>query len=240
MELFFSQNIREDVIILDKNESNHCLNVLRYSIGDNISIIDGKGKLYKGIIKNIVKKECYVTIKKIIKNLDFKDYYIHIAIAGIKNHDRLEWFVEKSVELGIDEISILNTSRTLRKHIRIERLHKISITALKQTLKTKLPKINPIIDFKKFIVNSNKEIQFICHLQNKIKKTIFDYKKEILNSKSSCILIGPEGDFDTDEIKLALKYNFNPLCLGKSRLRTETAGVIACHLLNLMNTSSIK
>ena len=235
MQLFFSTNIKNNVIILDKVETHHCMNVLRHSIGDDVSIVDGRGNFYKGSIFDLKNKVCFIKINETVFNFDKKTHYIHIAISPLKNHDRIEWFVEKAVEIGIDEISFIHCSRTVRKKIRINRLQRISETAIKQTIKATLPKINPLIHFNDFIENSNFNSQFICHLESKVRNDIYYYKKDVIKDKKSCILIGPEGDFDSQEIDLAIDRKFKPLSLGPSRLRTETAGIVACHLLNLIN-----
>tara|TARA_Y100000590_G_C15518732_1_gene938465 strand:- start:150 stop:869 length:720 start_codon:yes stop_codon:yes gene_type:complete len=237
MELFYSNTINKNIITLDSIESNHCLKVLRKSIGDLVNIVDGKGTLFKGVIISSTKKICKVDIKETFKDYDKKDYYIHIGISPLKNHQRIEWFIEKSVEIGIDEISFINCSRTIRKKINITRLYKTAISAMKQTLKAKLPKINQTLKINDFIKNNFDDNKFICHLEKDISKTIFDYKKEFKLNKSTCILIGPEGDFTMDEIKISKNNKFSFLSLGDSRLRTETAGIVACHLINIMNNS---
>ena len=234
MELFYSNTINKDVITLDYIESNHCLKVLRKSIGDPVSIVNGEGTLYKGKIISS-DKECKIKIEKIFNNYGKKDYYIHIGISPLKNNHRIEWFIEKSVEIGIDEISFIDCSRTIRKKINIDRLNKTAISAMKQTLKAKIPKINPISEITDFIKNNMNDNKFICHLEEDISRTIFDYKNNFKFKGTSCILIGPEGDFTPDEINFSNKNNFSYLSLGESRLRAETAGVIACHLLNIVN-----
>ena len=236
MDFFYSNIIKNNIIVLDSVESNHCLKVLRKSIGDIINVVDGKGTLFKcKIISN--NKNCKVEIKKIAKNYNKKNYYIHIGISPLKNHNRIEWFIEKSVEIGIDEISFIGCTRTIRKKINIDRLHRTAISAMKQTLKAKIPKINPILKLNQFIEKNSNDNKFICHLENNIVNSIFNYRKTFQSKSSSCILIGPEGDFTLDEINLSKKNNFSFLSLGDSRLRTETAGVVACHLLNIMNNS---
>ena len=131
--------------------------------------------------------------------------------------------------------SFINCSRTLRKKIKIDRLYRTAITALKQTLKAKLPIINQPIDINDFIKNCNNKNKFICHLENEDRKSLFSFKKDIKKHPNICILIGPEGDFTLDEIMFSEKYRFHPITLGDSRLRTETAGVVACHLINIIN-----
>ena len=227
---FYSNNISSDIIILDKVESNHCINVLRYFKGDNIYVVDGIGNLYSGEIINADKNKCYVLIKKVKKKYRNRDYYIHIAISPTKNHDRIDWFIEKAVEIGVDEISFITCERTYRKKIRIDRLHRIAITAMKQSLKAYAPKINNLVLFDYFINNNKDSIGYICHLEKGAKNKVFSHN--LIDSKSY-ILIGPEGDFSNNEIELAIKNDISPISLGESRLRTETAGIVACHLLNL-------
>ena len=235
MELFFSKNINNDIVILDRFESKHCIKVLRKKIGDKINIVNGKGVLYSGVIVSDNYNECHVKIVNKINNYDKKDYYVHIAISPIKNHNRLEWFIEKSVEIGIDEISFIACDRTLRNTIKMNRILNTSISAMKQTLKASLPRINNICTLDEFIKNNKESNKFICHLEYENKSDLFEFKDQFKSKKKSCILIGPEGDFTLDEIKKAELYDFVSINLGKNRLRTETAGIVACHLLNLIN-----
>ena len=209
MELFFSNHIIDDIIYLDSQESRHCTKVLRKSLGDKINIVDGLGNLYFGKMIYISKSECKVEIASVEKNYGKKNYYIHIAISPIKNHERLEWFVEKTIEIGVDEITFINCERTLRKNIKMERINRLAITAMKQTLKSKLPKINKIKKFSDFLKICNQNTKFICHLDNNDKKNLFHYKNSILKNKNSCILIGPEGDFSPNEILESKNFTFN-------------------------------
>ena len=234
MEFFFSENIDNNIITLDSMEFRHCIKVMRNNIGDFINIVDGKGTLYGVEIMLIDKGTCQVEIKNIIQNYCEKKYYIHIGISPIKNHDRLEWFVEKSIEIGVDEISFINCFRTLRKKVKINRLYKTAISALKQTLKAKLPIINEPIDIKDFVKGCNNRNNFICHLEKEKRQSLFSFKNDILKNSNTCILIGPEGDFTLDEIHLCENSGFHPISLGDSRLRTETAGIVSCNLLNMI------
>ena len=239
MQFFYSNNIIEDEelnkkILLDSVESNHCINVLRYQIGDKINVVDGLGNLYVGKIKDYKKKECFIDVLQVKNEFKKRNFNIHIAIAPTKNHDRIEWFVEKAVEIGVDQISFINCNRSLRKQIRMNRINKVAITAMKQTLKTYLPKISSYPNLEDFIKQNNTRVGFICHLEEGEKKTFFDYKS-IIKKQDTFVLIGPEGDFDEEEIKYAINSNIKPVTLGDSRLRTETAGIVACHLINLLN-----
>ena len=235
MEFFFSNNIQNQIITLDSVESRHCNKVMRHKIGDKISVVDGLGNLYVGDLIFSDKRKCQVRVAEMINNYNKRNHYTHVAISPIKNHDRLEWFVEKSIEIGIDEISFIKCLRTQRKSIKIDRLNKIAKTAMKQSLKAYLPKINDIVKIDDFIIKKKQSINFICHLEDGHKKDIFHYKKTVLKKQKTCFMIGPEGDFTLDEIKLCKNNNFNSITLGESRLRTETAGVVACHLGNLIN-----
>ncbi|MBI71885.1 MAG: 16S rRNA (uracil(1498)-N(3))-methyltransferase [Candidatus Marinimicrobia bacterium] len=236
MEFFYSDDIYNDIIKLNTYESKHCIRVLRKKEGQSLNVVDGKGTLYQGKLVSITKKNCHVRIDKIFENYSCRDYYIHIAISPVKNHDRIEWFVEKSIEIGVDEISFIKCERTHRKKIKLERLHRTALSAMKQTLKAKIPIINDIIDFDDFVNINNKSNMYICHLENEYRKDLFHYRKEISDNYKNCILIGPEGDFTSNEIKLSKKMNYHPITLGTSRLRTETAGIVSCSILNFLNT----
>jgi len=235
MELFFSNNIKDGIIFLDIVESRHCIKVLRKKVGDKVNVVDGLGSFYKGVIYIDNIKECQIKVLNKIENYDRKNNYIHIAISPIKNNNRIEWFIEKAIEIGVDEISFINCERTLRNNIKMERILKTAITAMKQTLKASLPIINDICSFDYFINHNRNSNQFICHLENDLKTNIFEFKEQIVKDKNSCILIGPEGDFTIEEIKKTSSLGFNSITLGESRLRTETAGLVACHLLNIIN-----
>ena len=184
MELFYSNNINKDgLIVLDNIESKHCIKVLRKSIGDKVNVVDGVGTLYKGVIELDNSKECHIKVLDSIKNYDKRNCYIHIAISPIKNNNRMEWFVEKSVEIGIDEISFIDCNRTLKPIIKIDRILKTAISAMKQTLKASLPKINNICSFDEFIQNNKESNKFICHLEDNNRSEIFKFKNQLHEKK---------------------------------------------------------
>ena len=236
MDFFFSNDINNQTIILDNYESRHCIKVMRHKVGDLIKIVDGLGNLYSGNLVSFNKNSCTIQINDKTENYKKRNQHIHIGISPIKNQDRLEWFIEKSVEIGIDEITLIDCDRTLRKKIKIDRLNKIAITAMKQSLKAYIPKINDVISVNDFIICNQNSSKFICHLDNDDRRDVFYYKDDIKKYKNVSILIGPEGDFSASEIELAVDNNFLCVTLGNSRLRTETAGIVACHLFNLMNS----
>ena len=236
MDFFFSNDIDNQIIILDNDESRHCIKVMRHKVGDLIKIVDGLGNLYSGNLVSFDRNSCTIQINDKTENYKKRNQHIHIGISPIKNQDRLEWFIEKSVEIGIDEITLIDCDRTLRKKIKIDRLNKIAITAMKQSLKAYIPKINDVISVNDFIMYNQNSSKFICHLDNDDRRDVFYYKDDIKKYKNVSILIGPEGDFSASEIELAVDNNFLCVTLGNSRLRTETAGIVACHLFNLMNS----
>lgn len=227
MLLFFQPNINQNHF-LDVEDSRHCVKVLRKTLKDIIHVVDGTGGLYECEITKANDKKCEFRIISTQKNFNQRDTYLHIAIAPTKNTDRLEWFIEKSVEIGIDEISLILTKHSERKQQKLERLEKIAVSAMKQSLKAYLPKINEPVPFDKFLKTVKQQQKFLAHLANDSKPLLSLLKPE----SSYCILIGPEGDFSNEEIQQAKQENFQWVTLGNARLRTETAGIVACTLSN--------
>lgn len=232
MNLFYQPLIPEGIYYLDAVESRHCTKVLRKKNGDRIQITDGKGFLYHATITNADAHQCTFNVQeKTAESL--RDYHIHIAISPIKNADRLEWFVEKAVELGVDEITLIECDHTEKAHVKSERLVKLAISAMKQSLKWTLPTISGPVNVSAFITNSTASSRFIAHVDPANPIHLIHIAPPYSHY---LILIGPEGDFSADELTLALKNGFQAVSLGTSRLRTETAGLAACHVLNLVNT----
>ncbi|HCC53194.1 MAG TPA: 16S rRNA (uracil(1498)-N(3))-methyltransferase [Porphyromonadaceae bacterium] len=217
---------------LPEEESQHCIRVLRLKEGDEITITDGKGHLYLAVLKEAHHKHCHIDITKKWKQEPLWDFYIHIAIAPTKNIDRIEWFVEKATEIGINEITCLRCRYSERREIKLQRLHKIAINAMKQSQKTILPKINEMIDFQDFITTDFEGVKLFGHCQENQKHLIKDIYKP---GQNALLLIGPEGDFSDKEINDASAAGFYPVSLGKSRLRTETAALVACHTIHVLN-----
>ncbi|HSZ25055.1 MAG TPA: 16S rRNA (uracil(1498)-N(3))-methyltransferase [Cytophagaceae bacterium] len=230
MKLFFHPNPTEDPL-LNEEESLHAIKVLRLKEKDPISIIDGKGHLYNAEISKANPKKCGFTIFNTIEEQKKRSYYIHIAVAPTKNIDRMEWLVEKAVEIGIDEISFLLCDRSERKNINLERIEKIAVSAMKQSMNLYLPILHEMIPFSEFAAMPQKEVGYIAHLAEGERKL---FKTEIAEKNSVLILIGPEGDFSKNEIQLALTHHYIPVSLGENRLRTETAALAACFTCHLM------
>ncbi|HEX8545761.1 MAG TPA: 16S rRNA (uracil(1498)-N(3))-methyltransferase [Cytophagaceae bacterium] len=230
MHLFYQPNIESEGI-LDENESSHAIKVLRLKVGDFISILDGKGKILKSVITKADFRKCEVSIKEETFTPPSL-FWNCIAIAPTKNADRTEWFVEKAVEIGVDEICFIKCDRSERKNVNLDRIRKVAISAMKQSLKSYMPKISELSSFPSFLKECNSDLKFVAHLGDGERK----YLQNCVNVNSSTtVLIGPEGDFTDAEIAKAFETGFVPVSLGQSRLRTETAGIVACHILNLVN-----
>ncbi|MDR2913540.1 MAG: 16S rRNA (uracil(1498)-N(3))-methyltransferase [Tannerella sp.] len=230
-QLFYAPDIAT-VPILPEEESQHCIRVLRLKEGDNITITDGKGFFYTATLENTHPKHCQVKITESLSQKPLWEYTIHIAVAPTKNMDRMEWFVEKATEIGINAITCLRCRHSERKEIKLQRLNKIAISAMKQSQKAILPQINEITDFNRFISQDFNGYKMIAHCAENSKQLI----KEIYTPESNVLfLIGPEGDFSNEEINAALSAGFSPVSLGKSRLRTETAALAACHTIHVLN-----
>lgn len=232
MHLFYTPDITGNQYSLPEEESKHCVKVLRLETGDKISLVDGKGGFYHCEILQANAKHCEVKCIEKIEAYGKRDFHIHIAIAPTKNIERIEWFLEKCTEIGIDEITPLLCDHSERKVIKEDRLEKVIISAMKQSLKAYLPKLNPLTEFSRFVKNNPSPLKCIAHCDEGNKKSLQEIYQP---GQDITILIGPEGDFSENEIKIAQENNFIPITLGESRLRTETAGIIACHSINFLN-----
>lgn len=232
MQLFYTPDIISDTYKLDKEESTHCVRVMRLKEGSQIHITDGRGNLYNARLISADVKECIAEIIETIPDYNKKNFHLHIAIAPTKNIDRFEWFLEKATEIGINEITPIICEHSERTVIKPDRLQKIIISAMKQSLKTYLPVLNEAVKFNDFLETTFEENKYIAHCEKNEKTALQIACKK---AQSALILIGPEGDFSLSEIKKAIENNYLPISLGNSRLRTETAGIVACHTFNLLN-----
>jgi 16S rRNA (uracil1498-N3)-methyltransferase len=233
MQLFYNSEIKsgDKTFTFDKEESKHIIKVLRKQEGHKIHITNGLGYLFISEIVLGLEKKCEV---KINEQHFFKptNFYTHIAVAPTKMLDRMEWFLEKATEIGIHEITPIICEHSERKLYKIDRAEKIIQAATKQSNQYYLPKINEAITFSEFLKKNHSSQKFIAHCEETDKKS---FAKEIERNKPVIILIGPEGDFSTKEIKLAIDNNFIPVTLGNTRLRTETAALVACHTIVIQN-----
>ena len=232
MQLFFAENIESDIYTLSEEESKHCIRVLRMTEGDEIFLTDGRGTLCRCRISEAHPKRCTATVAERIKDYERHPFYLHVAIAPTKNSARLEWFVEKAVEMGVDEITPIVCDHSERCILKRERLEKIAISAMKQSLKAYLPVINDPTPVCKVIGNAFSGQRFIAYCDGDRRTPLHDAYRA---GNNALILIGPEGDFSNNEIQQALQSGFAPVTLGNYRLRTETAALAATAFFNLVN-----
>ena len=228
MQLFYLENPKDE-IILSAEESKHATKVLRKQEGDILNFTDGKGYFYKAEITVAETRKCRLKVVSTEQKPKQHKYHLHIAIAPTKNMDRFEWFLEKATEIGIDEITPIICSRSERKVIKTERCNRILLSAMKQSLKFHVPKLNEAISLNDFIKQDYGGTKYIAHCEDVEKKEL----KTVNKTEKTLILIGPEGDFTQKEIDLVLQNKFKEVSLGTSRLRTETAGIVAAHTINI-------
>lgn len=234
MQLFYTPDIDSKLsqYFLSEEESKHAVRVLRLDVGDEVTLIDGRGGLYKAEITDAHPKRTILQIKSVTEEYQKRNHYLHIAIAPTKNLDRIEWFLEKATEIGIDEISLVICQRSERKEAKVERLDKIITSAIKQSIKAYHPKLNVPIAFNQFVQQEFEGDKYIAHCADSEKAGLTrSFKKH----GRYLIMIGPEGDFTPAEVELATKNGYRALTLGESRLRTETAALEACFEVNFLN-----
>lgn len=235
MLLFYTPDIHDShrQFVLSEEESKHAIRVLRLGVGGEIHLVNGVGDLFKARIIDAHPKRTTLDILEVQKEYEKPSYHLHIAVAPTKNIDRLEWFLEKATEVGIQEITPLICEHSERKEVKLERLNKVVVAAMKQSLKAYLPQINEAIPFPKFLQQQHEDVQkAIAHCVDTEKK----YLNTVCQPKGKyLILIGPEGDFSPMEIQRALDMGFQPISLGNARLRTETAALAATLEIALLN-----
>jgi 16S rRNA (uracil1498-N3)-methyltransferase len=233
MHIFYVPEISEEFCVLGEDESRHCQKVLRLKPGDPIKLTDGKGNLYDAMIEGYDKKFTRIRIVTLYKEFQKRLFHLHIAIAPTKNIDRFEWFLEKSTEIGIDEITPIITDHAERKTVNMDRLDRIIISAMKQSVKAYKPKLNNIQTLNDLLAIERSGTQkFIAHCFNNGQCMLKDLFQP---GAGAIILIGPEGDFSLTEVQQAENFGYKSISLSQSRLRTETAGLVACHTINLLS-----
>ncbi len=234
MQLFFVPDIEGDLADLPEDEARHCVQVLRKRPGDAIQLVDGAGFFYEAVLLEADRKRCRVQILS-RQAQDPRPYYLHLAVAPPKQTERFEWLLEKATEIGVDEITPLACERSERDKLRTGRLEKILVSAMKQSLQARLPKLNPLTPFKSFVHSAQETQRFIAYVDHQQKNYL---PGNCTPGASVCILIGPEGDFHPREIRMALEAGFQPVSLGPTRLRTETAGIAAVHTISLIHLNN--
>ena len=232
MHIFYTPDINSNTYILSEEESKHCIKVLRLDAGSLLYLVDGKGGFYEALVEDPHPKRTKLNIISKVENFGKRNHYLHIAIAPTKNIERVEWFLEKATEIGIDEITPIICDRSERKEIKTERLNKVITSAVKQSIKAYHPILNEAIRFSELITKNANTQKFIAHCMDGGKITI---KEQLIPNSNYLIVIGPEGDFTLEELELAVNNNFIPVSLGDSRLRTETAALEACFEINFLN-----
>ena len=233
MRLFYNKDLLEDDsrLIIEREESRHMVRVLRKKVGDTIYVTNGKGVLFTTKIDVINKNNTELKITNSKKESKTK-FHINIAVAPTKNNDRIEWFIEKSTEIGINTISTILCEKSERKKIKMDRLEKITISAMKQSLQLHKPIIEELVSFEEFTRNCKSDNKFIAHCKESEKLFLNNCK---IKAKTITVLIGPEGGFSDNEIDLAEKHGFISVSLGNNRLRTETAAIAATQILSAYN-----
>lgn len=229
MHVFYTPDIA-NTQELPEEEAGHCLRVLRLGVGDEVMLTDGRGFFYQAVIAAATQKRCMVKIVSKTEQEPFWGGHLHLALAPTKNMDRMEWLAEKATEIGFDELTFLSCRFSERKVIKTDRIEKIVVSAVKQSLKARKPVVNEMTDFRKFMERDFSGQKFIAHCYEGEKPLL----RDVLHpDEDAVILVGPEGDFSPEEVTLAMEKGFQPVSLGKSRLRTETAALVAVHLMNL-------
>jgi 16S rRNA (uracil1498-N3)-methyltransferase len=238
MNLFYIPKLQENsdlsnwIIDLPSEEAKHAIKVLRLSLDDVIFVTNGQGLWIEAIIIAINKKQCVAKVDNVKKDWARRDFHIHIAVAPTKNIKRIEWFLEKATELGIDEITPIISYHSERRELKHDRENKVITAAMKQSLKAYHPILNKLTSFKEFMARETTEELFIAHLMDENQLLLRD---ACPLKKSICILIGPEGDFSNEEVQIALGNGYKAVSLGNTRLRTETAALAACFTVNMLN-----
>jgi 16S rRNA (uracil1498-N3)-methyltransferase len=236
LRMFFFETLGEELITLDEDNSKHIINVLRMQNGDELLLTDGKGKKATAVIVDDNRKKCVVKVQRLERDRE-RERKVTIAISLVKNSSRFEWFLEKATEIGVDEIIPLLCERTEKEKFRFDRMQGILISAMLQSQQCWLPVLHQPTEFGSIIQSNNYQQKFIAHCEHTNKQQLTDlpghYSGLAGRPTSQLMLIGPEGDFTSTEIKAALENGFTPVSLGNTRLRTETAGIVSAVLLKI-------
>ena len=230
MIVFYSQNLDESSGNLDEEEARHCIRVLRKKIGDTITVVDGKGGLFQCVIESTTKTVVHFKILEASKEIE-PNYLPVLGISLLKNTKRFEWFLEKACEIGVKCIQPIICHRTEKSKIKIERGKSILLTAMKQSLNWHMPELKMPVTFEDYVLRPSDHMKFICQF-NPENEQLIDCLEL---GKSPIILIGPEGDFTNDEIKMATDNGFRKVNISHRRLRTETAGIVATQFVAMKN-----
>ncbi len=232
MNVFYLPNAQIGIISFPEEESKHIVKVLRMKEGDGFCVTDGNGSLYDAELIDAHPKRAMANLSNQRDGYDIRDFKVSIAIAPTKLNERTEWFLEKATEIGIDEVKLFASYHSERRVANVDRFKKIVVSAMKQSVKSKMPLVEDMVSFDKLVKQNYDGQKFIAWIDDDVKEQLCDlYKK----GENALVLIGPEGDFSKEEVALAKENGFVPVSLGEARLRTETAAVVACHTIQLIN-----
>lgn len=232
MNVFYLKNATEGLNTMPEEESKHCVKVLRMTEGETFVVTDGEGHLYDAELVAALPKHATVNLTNKRPGYDHWDFNLEIAIAPTKLNERTEWFLEKATEIGIDRVRLFTSYHSERRAANVERFQKVMVAAMKQSIKSRLPKIDDITPFDKLVKQPFEGQKFIAWIDDDVKDCLCNlYHK----GENVLVLIGPEGDFSPEEVALAKENGFVPCSLGDARLRTETAAMVACHTIQLIN-----
>lgn len=232
MNVFFLSDAKLGMISLPEEESRHCVKVLRMKEGDRFCVSNGKGSLFDAELIDANPKKAVASLYNEYSGYDNKDFVLEIALAPTKSNDRTEWFLEKATEIGIDKVKLFASCHSERKVANVDRFRKVMIAALKQSIKSKLPLIEDVVSLETLVKQPFEGKKYIAYISENVTEQLCDI---YIKGDNVLILIGPEGDFSPEEVRLAMDYGFIPVSLGPARLRTETAALVACHTVRLIN-----
>lgn len=232
MNVFYLPDAQIGTVSFPEDESKHIVRVLRMREGDGFCVTDGKGNMYDAELIDAHPKRATVNLSNQRRGYDVRDFRVSIAVAPTKLNERTEWFLEKATEIGIDEVKLFSSYHSERRTVNLERFKKIVVSAMKQSVKSKMPQLDEMVSFDKLVRQDFAGQKFIAWIDEDVNEQLCDlYKK----GENALVLIGPEGDFSKEEVALAKDNGFIPVSLGDARLRTETAAVVACHTIQLIN-----
>ncbi|TGE28406.1 16S rRNA (uracil(1498)-N(3))-methyltransferase [Hymenobacter metallicola] len=227
---FYAPDLTGSTYTLPEDESKHAVRVLRLGVNDPVGLVDGRGGVYQAVVADANPKRCQLRLTATEQVIP-RSYFTHVAVAPTKNLDRMEWLVEKAVEIGVERITFLRCARSERRELKLERLEKIAVSALKQSGQAWLPRLDELTDYAAFIPTVAPATTFIAHLEEGERTAL---ARVAALGAGCCVLIGPEGDFTPAEIELARQRGIRPVTLGASRLRTETAALAAVHTIHVV------
>ncbi len=236
MNVFYLPNAEIGMISFSEEESRHCVKVLRMQEGDRFCVTNGNGSLFDGELVDAHPKRAVACLSNPHSGYDNRPFNLEIAIAPTKNNERTEWFLEKATEIGIDRVRLFKSYHSERRAANVERFRKVMISAVKQSIKSKLPEIDDVVPFSELISQPFDGQKFIAWIDDDVRLQLCD---AYIRGSNALILIGPEGDFSKEEVDSAIQKGFVPVSLGDARLRTETAAVVSCHTINLINQMKI-